>query len=132
MKYIINNIKWYYPSFGGGVAFCDLSVILLNNSDYLVIFTELKDNTGTSVTNSIETLIYMIKKNLLRHVDWDEITWVEHYEGQITYDLVTITVVTDLEGHKEEFIQNIGWKHFNCLDEIIEGVKGNEPSSDRN
>lgn len=76
-------------------AVCGLDIIQYAGC-YVVILTELPDNTGTSVTNYIENLADLLcgTNHELKRTDT---IWIEHYsareEHEETFDLVSFKIL---------------------------------------
>lgn len=89
---IINNIpKYYYAGYWQITSFCSLTIYQDNyNNLYKVIVTERNDNSGTSITNMIESLCTKIYNEFLIGIPKHEIIWLEHYDyfNKNSYDLV--------------------------------------------
>ena len=117
MKMEADNIKFLFPGLNRAKSYCNLT-ILKNDDKCTVVFTERKDNPGTSVTNGMETLIFMVKRFVLFDVPWDKIDWVEHYEGQDGYDLVSFTLQT-FEEKQRDHMAGLSWKHYESLEDIL-------------
>lgn len=80
-----------------GVTIAILEEDVSNVSDkspHIIILTELIDNPGPSVTNSIQCLLYNMC-DIFPNVNKDNATFVEHYEKHNSYDLVNFN--DDLE-----------------------------------
>ena len=69
---------FYYKGFGNCDSKCGLNVIR-QDKKAVVVFTELSDNTGTSVTNIYEYLATCIYKSFLSDFSPVNIMWIEHY-----------------------------------------------------
>lgn len=80
-----------YKGFLGVASFCGLE-IYSDNIRAVVLFTELGDNPGTSITNYTEQLASLVWTELLSDLDPADITWVEHYPRsemfQSSWDIV--------------------------------------------
>jgi hypothetical protein len=80
-----------------GCDSCCLLRIYTDGNFYVVIFTELANNPGTSVTNMIETLATNVLRQFLGLDKWSCVRWFEHYPErgdrhhsiQETFDEVT-------------------------------------------
>ena len=100
---------YFYAGFWGCEAKCGLNIIK-NDDKAIVIFTELPDNHGTSVTNFIENLATQIYHKRLNEYPIENIRFIEHYiyEGiakKETFDLV------DFEWDGKTFCHP-RWKRF--------------------
>ena len=86
---------FYYQGSNGLPAVCAIRV-----ADYfdvtIVIWTELNDNKGPSVTNSAETLASQIVNAL--HLDPNKVIWLEQYEYKPSHlDLLSL-----IDGYDEK------------------------------
>lgn len=89
----------------------------------IIIFSEIEDNEGMSVTNSVEYLATDVYQNFLSEYFPKQIIWVEHYPEsayrnikiKISYSLVT------LEWNKlTKAFYFPQWKHIKTIEEVKE------------
>lgn len=91
---IIDQIYHYQPQWSATQAHCQLQIWQASET-HLVMFTELPDNPGISVTNYSENLATLIRRAY--GLDVDNTIWLEHYpppklRNRISakeYDLIT-------------------------------------------
>ena len=83
------EFEGYFKSF----AFCDLQIGRKEDGAHLVMFTEIPENVGTSITNRSEHLATTVCKEF--QLDPTKTVFIEHYplRGQFkeSYALVTYT-----------------------------------------
>jgi len=98
----------HYRGFHGFKSKCGLE-IKKTADGVTVVFTELPDNPGTSVTNFIEHLATLVYTHVLKDCPLESIRWVEHYPAtsfrEETYDEVT------LDWNGQRFV-NPRWKRL--------------------
>lgn len=85
--------RYEYAGYSGARSVCEVSILRRDGQPPIVIFTELPDNPGTSVTNMIEHLAAEIQR---RDSLPAETIWIEHYPAERrpqgageSWDLVT-------------------------------------------
>lgn len=85
-------IVYPYKGFHGFPSKCGIDIVK-HNDTFIVILTELPDNSGTSITNIIESLATMVYYQFLNGVPIEKIIWIEHYppsrHREETFDEVT-------------------------------------------
>jgi hypothetical protein len=81
------SFQMHYGYLAKWDSWCDVDVYSGGDKPALVIFTEVADNPGTSITNAIETIAAMVVKDY----DLDPVAtiFIEHY----TYDPETFDKV---------------------------------------
>jgi hypothetical protein len=86
-----------FKGIAGAESVCDYLVYTFNDLTY-VVFTELNENKGTSITNVIEQLATEVYTEQLQLTAVEDVTFVEHYEwpGDEHYDIVAL----DWDGEK--------------------------------
>ena len=84
-----------YKGFRGCESKCELEII-----SNLVIATQSKENTGTSITNMAEYLAMLVCNDF--HIEPTKLIWIEHYpkRGEIhpypeSFDLVCFNIDED-------------------------------------
>ncbi len=89
-----SRAAYQFPGLYGFPSKCGLA-IYKQEGRAVVVFTELPDNPGTSVTNAIELLATQVCSEMLLHYRPADIRFVEHYPAdrhrqKETYDLVQL------------------------------------------
>lgn len=85
---LIEDSVLYYKGNWNHDSKCRLQIfktISNNKESYKVLFTELKENPGTSVTNASETLANMVSKKLGHPAN---IEWYETYYSRTSLDRI--------------------------------------------
>jgi hypothetical protein len=72
------QMVWQFKGLHGAPSKCGVSVFPRQGGGKVVLFTELADNEGTSVTNYIEHLATSIRAGGLVQPE-DIVLWFEHY-----------------------------------------------------
>lgn len=90
---------YHYQGYGTHPSKCGLKILEKEGNIY-VLFTELDDNPGTSVTNSIEMLATQIYNELFKDNNPKDITWMEHYPAYGTYPASLDVVKMDWDGER--------------------------------
>jgi hypothetical protein len=86
---------WEYKGLHDAPSKCGVSIWPRKGGGKIVIFSELPDNPGTSVTNWIEHLATAVRSGRLVQPE-DLVIWIEHYPSAPghpeTFDSVTFEV----------------------------------------
>ena len=61
-------------------SLCDVEILPKRNGCYVIIFTELENNTGNSAINNFEDLATALYHERLRYVPVTNLEWVSHYK----------------------------------------------------
>jgi len=85
-----DNMKIHYKGYFGIQSQCYLDIYNVDSA-YYVIFTEPPES-GISVTNAIEELIYKVKTEMLKNVDTRDMRFFERYNypHQTVFDEVFV------------------------------------------
>jgi len=105
---------YHYKGYHGCPSKCGLD-IYVRGDRAIVVFTELPDNPGTSITNMIEVLATQIYHERLRKLSPENIKFIEHYlVPDEHYDRVELKW-TGLE------YKNPAWNRLHRIPEFLEG-----------
>ena len=117
----IYETKMHYKGFWNCDSICGVEVYKKDKT-IVVVFTELDDNPGTSITNVIEHLATAFKNVFLKNVPREQIIWIEHYppnphvDRGDTYDQVDFSVSLGSDGvtvvYKNPKWRRIKWEEF--------------------
>jgi hypothetical protein len=85
-------MKYHYKGFWNCDCVCGVEI---DQENKIVVFIELEENTGTSITNIIEILYCQFSERL--ETDWDSLTVFEVYDyefkDKFSVSLVTLDVI---------------------------------------
>lgn len=104
-----------YEGFGKCASICGLEIIEIDGK-YKVILTELPNNRGTSVTNTVATIATQVFNVYLKSkVNIEDIEWVEHYPASKSFAETFDIVMFDYNG---VIFSNPKWKRLGdtCCD----------------
>ena len=109
-----NNVTTFY-----------LEIMAIQNKAF-VILSELEENEGASVTNSVEYLATDVYHKFLKEYLPEQIIWVEHYpenayrsiKNKVSFSLVTL----EWESDRKAFYHP-KWKYIKSIEEIYELTK---------
>jgi len=90
----------HYKDLHGFESKCGLTIYTYKDKTATVIFTELKDNPGTSVTNFIEHLATMVYNSRLKDCNPNSITWVEHHPKRGSFEETYDRVYLEWDGER--------------------------------
>jgi hypothetical protein len=124
--------QYRFRGFHGCDAWCALEILPASHGRTVVIATEVKDNPGTSITNSAEHVAHRVCMEF--SIDPLRLVWIEHYgypspgdaakRHPRTYDLVTFQVLP--AGHDAMFTQP-KWRPMTDLDWVGLGFEPRKP-----
>jgi hypothetical protein len=95
--------------------------IMISSEKAIVILSELEENEGFSVTNSVEYLATDVYKTFLKEYQPEQIIWIEHYPESayrsIKHKISYCRVTLDWYNEKKAFLHP-QWKHIKSIEEI--------------
>jgi len=112
----------HYKGFGGCDCICRVDVYR-EGKKFLIMFTELEDNHGTSITNFTEQLATQIAEllDIPERSLYDDVVWIEHYPANRfrgeTFDEVTYTwePAPLLKSQASMRAKSPKWKHLPAM-----------------
>ena len=72
--------NFVFKGLGNSEGVCHLKIFSQPNKIFIVVLTELTENTGASITNSYEKIVTQVYHKFLAEVPFNKITWIEHYD----------------------------------------------------
>jgi hypothetical protein len=78
--------NFIFKGLGNCEGVCGLKIFPQANGIFILVLTELDENTGASITNCYDNISTQVHQQFLSDIPVDKIIWLEHYDDNSYYD----------------------------------------------
>jgi antitoxin component of RelBE/YafQ-DinJ toxin-antitoxin module len=106
---MLYNFKGFFDK----PAQCKIDIFKKENGNIIVLATEIKGNSGTSVTNACELLMKQVIEEF--EIPMEKLIWIEKYYDEEHYDIVHTTY-----NYYTHAFEKTSWKRLKDINNILD------------